>query len=229
MIRIIHGENISESREELLRQKSSLDNVVSFDGISITKESLSDFFSGGMFNDDKNLIIENLLSKNKKSKNLDELFEILNKNSKDSTILLWEEKEITPAMLKKFPKSQEYNHKIPKLIFTFLDSLTPRNGEHLIKILHNLIQNTSIEIILFMLTRQIRLLLALSSKNEDEIEDLSKLAPWQRGKLEKQSRLFEKEKLKELYNKIYKNDYGSKTGTLNMPVTTAIDILLLDI
>lgn len=231
MITIIHGDNTAQAREQFFGIKSSMKNVSSMDGPSLTYETLINFFSGtDMFSDFKNLIIENLLSKSKAGKNLNESINLLNKNEKNTEIILWEEKEISGKNLDQFPNARVFAHKFPKIIFNFLDSIAPGNGKNSIKLLHELLKNTSIEIILYMLIRQIRLLISLSSNNNLEtIAEVSRMAPWQRGKLKKQAFLFGSKKLVNLYNKVFKLDMYSKTGKLSMPLTSAIDMLLADI
>lgn len=232
MITIIHGDNLTKIREHFLEVKSSMKNPTMLEGENITLENLAEFFSGNnLFFEEKNLIIENLLSKNKKGKNLDEIVNLLNKNSRETDILLREEKEVSKKATDQFLKAKIYEYKIPKIIFNFLDGISPGNGVALVKLFHELLKNTSIEIILYMLVRQLRILIALSSKEKssESIDELRKLAPWQHGKLERQVRLFGESKLIRLYNKLFKIDIASKTGKLNMPLPAAIDMLLLDI
>ncbi len=80
-----------------------------------------------------------------------------------------------------------------------------------------------------MLVRQFRLMIALSSEGSETIDELTRMAPWQRGKLEKQTSLFQKDQLIKLYSQLYNLDLGQKTGKLSMPMNNAIDIFLLNI
>ena len=231
MITIIHGDSTDESREYFLKIKTAFQNLLSLAEQDITAEVLINFFSGGnLFYEEKNLAIENLLSKNKTSKNLDELIKILNNNEKKSNIIIWEEKEVGQKNLNLFPKASIQSFKIPKFIFNFLDSVKPGNGKSLIVTFHKLLENTPVEVILYMMVRQLRLLIAVTSSDKsDTIEELGKIAPWQRGKLERQAVFFGRDKLINLYNKLYNIDLSSKTGTLPNPLAHAIDFLLLDI
>ena len=95
MITIIHGDSTDESRNYFFDFKKSFPNLTSFEGTGINKDDLNNLFQGeNLFFEEKNASIENFLSKNKPSKSLDEIIEILNANSKTSNIILWEEKEI---------------------------------------------------------------------------------------------------------------------------------------
>ncbi len=231
MITIIHGDATNESREYFLKIRTTFQNLLSLEGQNITADVLINFFSGGnLFFEEKNLAIENLLSKNKAGKNLDELVAILNEHEGKSNIIMWEEKEVSQKNLSLFPKASIQIFKIPKLIFNFLDNLKPGNGENLIVVFHKLLENAPVEIILYMMVRQFRFLIAVSSSDKsDTIEELGKMALWQKGKLERQAVFFGQGRLINLYDKLYDIDLSGKTGALSMPLASAIDFLLLDI
>ena len=81
-----------------------------------------------------------------------------------------------------------------------------------------------------MLQRQFRLLLAVSEENsKDSIDEITRLAPWQKSKLEKQARLFQVDKLLSIYKKLYQIDLAQKTGNLPFSLTASIDFLLADL
>ena len=231
MITIIHGDSINESREYFLKKKTEFQNLVSLDGQNISEGDLINFFSGNnLFYDEKNLAIENLLSKNKAGKNLDRLIMMLNEHEKKSNIIVWEEKEVSQKNLNLFPKAQIQIFKIPKLIFNFLDNIKPGNGKNLIVIFNKLLDSTPVEIILYMMVRHLRLLITTASTDKlNTIDEFNKIAPWQEGKLERQAAFFDSNELINLYNKLYNIDLSSKTGTLPAPTAHAIDFLLLDI
>lgn len=231
MITIIHGDNNDESREYFLKTRTTLQNLTSLTEQDITEENFINFFSGrNLFYEEKNLAIENLLSKNRTDKNLNKLIAILNENKKKSNIIMWEEKELSQKNLNLFPNASIQTFKLPKFIFNFLDNIKPNNEKSLIVTFHKLLENTPVEIILHMMVRQLRLLIAVSSSEKsDTIEELQKIAPWQKGKLERQAAFFDYDKLINLYHKLYNIDLSSKIGTLPTLVAHAIDFLLLDI
>lgn len=229
MITIIHGDNVDESRNYFFDFKKSFPNLTSITGVNIDKNELTNLFQGdNLFFQDNNVGIENFLSKNKPSKAFDEIIETINSNSKNANIILWEEKEVGKKILDKFPKAQIQVFKIPKLIFNFLDSIIPNNGRSLIVLFHKLLENNATEIVVYMMTRQFRLMIAVKD-NGKNIDEISKMMPWQKGKLEKQAGLFDQAKLISLYKKLYEIDASQKTGKLSMPIASAIDIFLLDI
>lgn len=119
---------------------------------------------------------------------------------------------------------------VPKTIFLFLDSLLPGNYKNTIRLFHKALQNTEIELIFYMLQRQFRLLLAASDKKAKEtIDEVLRLAPWQKGKLEKQSKLFSIDKLLGLHRRLYEIELAQKSGSLPYSQAHAIDFFLLGI
>jgi DNA polymerase III delta subunit len=100
----------------------------------------------------------------------------------------------------------------------------------MLKLFHNALESKiKEEIILFMLQRQIRLLLSLLDSGEKSIDEVERLAPWQIGKLQSQSRLFTVSDLKRIYKRLYEIELGQKTGSLPLSLSQSIDFLLLDI
>jgi len=65
--------------------------------------------------------------------------------------------------------------------------------------------------------------------SNQRIDEIKRLAPWQKSKFKKQSGLFSLINLKNAYKKLFEIDLGQKTGTLNMSIEQAIDIFLLDL
>lgn len=239
MITILHGDNITESRNYFLELKSKEKDALSFDGSKITITDIVQNIEGsGLFSDTKTLFIEDFLSKTKKAaKDAKEILSFIAKNSKSSTFILWESKEIAKRDLSAFKNAIIKIFKLPKNIFLFLDNLMPDNSKNLLKLFHEAL-NSGIkeELILFMMQRQIRLLLALSDPTSvEQIDEVSRLAPWQASKLARQTKLFqgstldEGSTLKKIYRKLYEIELGQKTGGLNLSLSQSIDFLLLEI
>ena len=85
------------------------------------------------------------------------------------------------------------------------------------------------ELIFYMIVRQFRLLLSLTSEGSKNIDEAKRLAPWQSSKLKSQSKLFGKDRLIEIYKKLYKIDYETKFGLTSLPLNSTIDIFLIDL
>jgi DNA polymerase III delta subunit len=84
--------------------------------------------------------------------------------------------------------------------------------------------------ILAMVARQIRILLSLSdAESTEQIDDVKRIAPWQKNKLLAQTHAFSQTELKKLHAALYKLDVKSKTGGLPLPLSQEIDFLLVSI
>lgn len=232
MITIIHGDNTSLSRNYFRELKKKYKDLVSFDVGKITITDLVQNIEGsGLFGETKTIFIEEFLTKlTKTNKESKEILDFIIKNAKSSTFVLWESKEILKSDLSKFRDAIVKIFKLPKIIFLFLDNLRPNNSKNLLNLFHQAIDmGIKEELILFMIQRQIRLLLALSDPSKDvSIDELLRLAPWQMGKLSGQAKLFNVSDLKKVYRKIYEIEIGQKTGTLPLSLSQSIDFLLLE-
>jgi DNA polymerase III delta subunit len=232
MITIIHGDDISRSREYFQELKQKHKNLVLFDGNKMTITDLVQNIEGSsLFSDAKVIFIEGFLSNFKKTnKESKEMIGFIAKNSR-STFVLWESKEISKSGLSSFKNALVSFFKLPKNIFLFLDNLRPKNSKNLLNLFHQAL-NSGIkeELILFMMQRQVRLLLGLSEPSDNEpIDELTRLAPWQKSKLERQASYFQGSILKKIYKKLYEIEIGQKTGTLPLSLSQSIDFILLDI
>lgn len=228
MITILHGDDITKSRQTYITLKQKTDNPISLEGDKLTITDLVQAVSGEeLFATEKNIFIENLLTKKKASKELDHIFIVLQQT--DQTITLWEGKDVDKRTLNKLPKATVQQFKYPTVIFSFLDAIQPGNKKKLLSQLREVTKTMEIEAVFYLLMRQIRVLLALLDETDDPIEELKRMAPWQKGKLAKQAKLFTKDHLLTLHKQLYEIDHGQKTGTLPYPLSTAIDIFLLSI
>jgi DNA polymerase III delta subunit len=232
MITIIHGDNITESRKHFLELKQKQKDAISFDYKNVTLTDLIQNIEGsGLFSDSKTIFIEEFLTKLKrKDKAAKEILDFIVKSSKENNIILWESKEILKKDLYSLKNADIKIFKLPKNIFLFLDNLSPSNSRNMLKLFHNALESgIKEEIILFMLQRQIRLLLSLLDSGEKSIDEIERLAPWQTGKLQSQSRLFTVSDLKKIYKRLYEIELRQKTGALSLSLSQSIDFLLLDI
>lgn len=229
MITLIHGDDISSSRNYYKQLQKK--NTASFDGEKVTNEDIAKALqSDGLFTDEKNVYIENFLTKRKPSKELDEIIEKLTAFEKSATILLWESKLLSKKHTNYFAKATVKEFALPKSLFSFLDSLKPNNTQSMLTLYHETLAHTEAEMILVMLIRQIRILLALSDDSgNDTIDEVKRLAPWQQKKLITQSNSFSQKQLLALYEKLYAIEVKSKTGGLSLPVAQTIDFLLATI
>lgn len=235
MITIIHGDDISESRKHFQDLKLKHKNFVLLDGGKITITDLVQNIEGsGIFGNTNFIFTEDLLVKLKrKGSSTKEILNFIDKNSRESFFVLWESKEISKRDLSVFKNAVIKNYKLPKNIFLFLDNLKPNNPKNLLRLFHQALDSgIKEELILFMISRQIRLLLVLCHPEQnynDNIDEIVRLNSWQMEKLERQAKLFTESELKQLYKKLYEIEIGQKTGTLSLSLVQAIDFFLLEI
>lgn len=230
MITVIHGEDIVSSRKYYLSLVQKEKSPTIFDYQQVTKTDLMQILEGGsLFEENASLFIEDLFSKRKPSKDFAEIIEYLKISHERGNIILWESKELTKKTTSLFPKATTSHFPLSKTLFTFLNNVKPGNTKQIITLFHKTLETTEVELVFFMLIRQFRLFLALSNPSSAMIDEVLRLAPWQRSTLEKQTQLFSQETLKELYKNLYKIEVGQKTGALGTNLTQTIDFFLLDI
>jgi len=230
MITIIHGDDISSSRIFLNEVRSKHLNSQLVDGNSLTVTDLTQIMTGGdLFNTEQTIIIEHFYARRKSLKEFAALVELLSEKALEHEIFIWEGKELDKKALSLFKHVTIKTYKLPQILFLFLDSIKPGQGVTLVQIYHKLLKHTEAELLFFMLIRQIRLMLALVHKSSEQIDEVKRMAPWQLNKLQKQAAIFSPRQLRSIHTQLYMLDKGMKTGTLSMPLRSAIDILLLDI
>lgn len=234
MITIIHGDNVAQSRNYYIQERENHQEKLILDGTTL---KLTDFLqatsNNGLFGDQQTIFIEDLLSKRKASKEVEELTAAI--AASDASIYLWESKELTAKQLKSFAKATIKAFKIPATVFAFLDSLSPKTKTQSIKLLHQLLETEDANFALFMLQRQVRILLSLhviaseAKQSSTTISEAKRLAPWQKGKMEKQAKSFSLQQLLRLHEQLFQLDLAQKTGTLSQPLDKSLDFLLLSL
>lgn len=248
MITIIHGTDIVASRKFFLEEKEKIIDAQILNGEKITLTDLTQIFEGGgLFEDNKTVYIEHFFSRKKRKEEFAALAEYLQKQS-SHTIYLWEAKELEKSSLNVFKTATPRVFKLPQTLFVLMDSFKPGNSKQLISLFHQTIETTDVEMVFFMLVRQVRLLLALSSPvissetrnltrsltnvrddKTEPIDELKRLAPWQQTKMQQQASTFGEKKLKILHQQLFELEKGQKTGSLAAPLSTSIDFFLLEI
>jgi hypothetical protein len=246
MLTIIHGNNTAQSRKFFLDEKNKFPDATILDAEKVNLTDLAQIFEGGgLFGEARYVFIEQLLTKRKKSADFKDILSYLEKNAGENAIFLWEGKELETASLKLLKNAVVRPFKLPQTLFQFLDAIKPGNSNTLIKLFHQTVENAETEMIFFMLVRQFRILLALSpvipakvfdavmgtgiQTNADSIDEIKRMAPWQKDKLQKQAKLFDSSHLLNLYEKLFEIELAQKTGGLSSPLTSTIDFFLLEV
>lgn len=229
MITLLHGDDTAASRKEYGEiRKKYLDGII-FDGDTITLTDLTqELQGGGLFSDEKQVFIEQLLTKKKSPLEKDAFIKLLAAHESDAIITLWEGREVDKKTVAAFPKVQNKLFKLPQTLFALLDALRPNNTVQLLDLFHKTTSTTEVELVFFMLVRQFRLLLAFSERGTI-IEETKRVASWQQGKLQKQASLFSKNELKTLHKKLFEIEKNMKVGNLSMSLSSTIDIFLAEV
>jgi len=230
-ITIIHGDDIVLSRKHMQEEKNKTRVHHVFDA-DVDLSSIIQIVQGGeLFDTEKRIFIENFFSKNKlNSAETKNIINYINKNTLTFDVFFWEDKKIQKNILNLFNKPTIKTFNIPQTIFLFLDNIKHGDYKNSISLFHKALVNTGPELIFFMLQRQFRLLIAISDKKtEKTVDEVLRLFPWQKGKIEKQAKLFSIAQLKDIYKRLYKIELAQKTGDLPYSLEASIDFLLLNI
>lgn len=228
MITIIHGGDIVSSRKHFLSQREKSQSPLVLDGEKISLTDLVQTFEGSLFGSQRAIFIEGFLER--KGKEFLEIASYL-KSQQSSDIVLWEGKELSKPTLSIFPKANVTLFVLPKTLFSFLETIRPGNGKNLVSSFQKVLKQTEPELVFYMIVRQFRLLLALSDTVSKPriIDEATRLAPWQKERLKRQALLFTQDKLKKIYDYLYKIDVSQKTGRTSLSLAQNIDIFLLDL
>ena len=232
MLTIVHGSDTAQSRKYFLDEKQKHEDAVLLDAEKVTLTDLAQLFEGGsLFSEAKILFVEQFITKRKKSGDFTDIVAYFEKQAPEHMIVLWEGKDLDIGSLKTFKQPVIKAFKLPQTLFQLLDAIAPGNGKALVKLFHQTIQTTETEMVFFMLVRQFRILLALQTQpsTDNPIDELKRMAPWQKSKLQKQVQLFTSEHLLSLYRKLFHTEVAQKTGFLNAPLSTTIDFFLLEV
>lgn len=229
MITFIHGDDLVSSRSYYKSLQGKQVVVLEEEKITLAliQEALQ---SNGLFGDEQTICIENFFSKKKPSKEFNDIVTCIAEYGKTTTILLWESKEISKKIPTVFPHATVKLFTFPKSLFVFLDNVTPQNRKQLLTLYHQTLQHTDAEMVLVMLIRHIRILLALhDAQTIDPIDEVKRLAPWQIKKMLIQSRTFTKEQLRKLHNALFDLEMRNKTGKSALPLLESIDFFIASI
>lgn len=226
MITIFHGDDITTSRNHYVEKRQASDNPVVLSGEKVNLSDLMQSLEGGsLFNEERNIFIENFFSSKKVNASFKEIAAYIDKLGTQANIYFWENSELSKTELAIFKKSTAKLFKIPQNLFGFLDNIRPGNITS-VRQFHELLNQTAEELIFFMIIRQFRLLLAVSDLNGSQIDEVKRLTPWQMSKFKAQARLFGQEKLIAVYKRLGEIDSDTKSGKSATTLTQTIDFFL---
>ena len=226
MITLLHGDDTTKSRTELVRLKHltvgkelrELDGKLVNEDILIQALSSSSLFGG-----DTPVTIDNLFSsQGKKLKRIETLATIIKRESTNVDVLLWEEKEVGKTALTQLGTSITVKlFKLPVIIFQFLDSVRPQNSPSLLRLYTDIVKQEAPELVHVMLLRRLRQLMELKSG----IAPVG-LQSWQSARLTNQAQSFTIDQLLQAYKRVVTNDLSMKTGTGALSIRANTELLL---
>lgn len=181
--------------------------------------------TNSMFTSSRLVIIEGLFE----NKRLPEFIEYLKENPSENDLVLWEGKELSKSLLSKFPQARVLFFKPEQVLFRFLESIRPGNTKEMLTLFGRCLKSEAVEIIFYMLIRQIRLLLLVRDGIMSGIDAIDRLAPWQKQKLTHQANYFTLEQLTTLYHHLLEIDYEQKSGLAVFDLTKALELFITNL
>lgn len=219
---LLHGDDAVSSRKSLTDLTLG-HAVVQLDGKTVSKKILEEnILATSLFMEKKAVVIENLLSKNTKKK---ELVDFLLTQKDAILLVLWEDKKLPKTSTNSLKNVIIQEFALPTLYFQFLDSFTEKNGKKLFLLYQKLLNSLSAEQIYYSLVKRVRLLLIMSENGTTD--DLAKMAPWQKSRLQQQMRQWSRSNLLEFYSELQNTEIKLKTGKLPLGLSKHLDTLIL--
>ncbi len=214
MLTVVCGEDVIASREYFNTLKKAYQNQ-GHEIYSLSNQDLinHDFFGSqplGLFSQKIVYFSENLLKK-LKDKKLSKI-DIIDWEEKSSYELKADLKNNKHIIIKEF--------KPKKTIFSLLDSCYPGNLYSFLNIFNSISAKEDIELIFYLLVRQIRNLLLIKME-----EKLEKLQPWQIKKLKMQAKMWPIDKLISFYDSLYRLELSIKTSNNPYNLKKSLEIL----
>jgi hypothetical protein len=211
MITLIHGDNIEISRREFNRFRDAakgreirqIDGRTVDEGMLIQAVESSSLFSGGTL-----VVIEHLFGKiGKNTKKVAAFAAILN-TVKNVDVVLWEEKELGPSIVKQLHGIANRLFAIPPQIFAFLDNIKPDNAKMLLPLYASLITEDAPELVFSMLIKRVRNLIQLKDHQVP-----AGTSPWQMNRLTTQANSFTMDQLTGMYIKLHDIEVLLRSGS----------------
>jgi len=220
---IFHGENTALSRQRLNQLIEKFrGEVVKLEGEKITLSELQQAVeSQSIFGADKLVVIFGLFSR-KPSKEKEKLLDYCQKENPQN-LIVWEEKKIDGRALISFKKVKIELFDLPKIIYKFLDSLSPFNKKTSLLLFHQCLKKEVPERIFYFLCRHIEQLIIAADLGKRGLENLP---DWKKEKLAKQAKAFGLEKLINIYQKLLAIDYQQKIGKSPFSLISSLDLLI---
>ncbi|MGB9706622.1 MAG: hypothetical protein ACPLXP_00905 [Microgenomates group bacterium] len=220
---ILHGENIQASRQYLREKiKKFSGEVIKLEGEKLTLTEFQQAVeSQSIFKNDKLVVIFSLFSR-KPGKEKEKLLKYCRQEN-PKNLIIWEGEKIDGRILKHFPGAEIKLFELAKIIYKFLDYLSPRNKRYSLALFHQCLKQETPEKIFYYLCRHIENLIIAADLGE---EGLTKFPSWKQKKLITQANNFGIQKLITTYNRLLEVDYQQKTGRAPFSLISHLDLLI---
>lgn len=239
---IIHGENTIKSRARLTSvleaARDAQIDIKRLMGKELTLALLEEAFAASsLFGTENVIVIEELHSLPKSAKK-DQLIQAVslqvNQLLADGTgvitgttipkVLIWEKRQLTATMLKKFGSAKSEEFKSSSVLFKWLDGFgVSKDKSTQLQELHQIYDQDGAEFLFAMLGRQVRML--LSAKDDGQLTG----APFMISKLKKQASAFSLDKLLQIHHQLLEIDTTQKTSSTRMTLQQQLDLLVLSL
>lgn len=235
-MQIFHGEQVVQSRQQLLKAvdvaKQEGSEVVFLAAKDLNQAVLEQSLGmQSLFGAPRLVVIEELHSL-PRSKKKDLLLDLVATAASDSAqsdfsqleIFLWEKRDLTATMLKKFPLAKTSHFKVGKHIFGLVEKLSPNQAAKpkLVASLHQAIDGESDFFVFTMIIRQIRMLI--------DVKDGGKPAgpPFMVSKLKGQAEQFSLPQLLKLHSQLTTIDLKMKQSASQLSLTQELDLFIMN-
>lgn len=226
MVSIYCGDDTVSSRRQFSQALSTLRTQGTPCIIAPDVESaIRELQSVSLFQENQVVALENALSRKPQR---DALIKVIKESPTTSDLYIWEG-ALDPKSIKRyFPQARIFTSALPTNMWKFLDALMPGNLKTCMRYKAQLDESVDEHMLLFMMQRRCKDLLALEMK----VVGKRKVAPWQASQLLIQGRKWGDssqnriQNLSKIYHKLYDIEVGTKTGTLSFSIQKALDISL---
>ena len=211
---IFHGDNQSASRQAFLVRKNTDKarnlHVVEFSGPNLIYSDLVNSpETVSLFGQQSLIVIEDFFTGKHAGREKEQIAKYLKENtSKD--VLFWESKNVS-MQLKSFPAGSIAKFDLPKHLFDYLETFS-------VSILHQTLEDSEPQVVLFLLVRQLQSLIAVSDGKVANLPD------WKAAKLRHQAAKFTVPRLLQLHHQLLEIDYRQKNSLSPLDLAQALEL-----
>ena len=203
MVYIFHGDNVADSRSRFNQflDKNANADILRLDQKQIDLNNINNFLNGAsFFSDQKILALTNPFSIAKPI--FAKLIDIILKTN--TTVCLWQDKTLSAAQLKTFPKPQVSLSKLDNVLFQCLNQIKPHNLNQFILSLDLALKQDMYDLLLYLIKNNLRKQLTSFSR-------------------------FDAASLKTAYLHLIELDFQNKTGQLSVPKEIALQRIMINL